>query len=78
MKREWAPEELAKHWTLSPHEREALANKSGPTRLGFATLLKFFQLEHRFPRDGQEVPAAVVEYLSPLVGLPPALWREYK
>ncbi|MGQ4406205.1 hypothetical protein ACN6K4_000821 [Streptomyces hayashii] len=26
-----------------------MANKSGPTRLGFSLLLKFFELEGRFP-----------------------------
>ena len=56
MKREWAAEELAEHWTLLPDERELLANKTGVTRLGFAVLLKFFQAESRFPRASQEVP----------------------
>ncbi len=43
MKRQWDPYDLAEHWTLLPGELDLLANKSGPTRLGFALLLKYFQ-----------------------------------
>ncbi len=41
MKREWTDLEFA-DWTLLPSEAALLANKTGPTRLGFAVLLKFF------------------------------------
>jgi hypothetical protein len=36
MKREWTDLELAEHWTLLSVEAALLANKTGPTRLGFA------------------------------------------
>ena len=49
MKRDWNADELVEHWTLPPGEKALLANKTGPTRLGFAVLLKFFQHEGRFP-----------------------------
>ncbi len=42
MKDEWTDLEFA-DWTLLPSEAALLANKTGPTRLGFAVLLKFFQ-----------------------------------
>lgn len=42
-------EELIGSWTLLQDDRELLANKTGATRLGFAPLLKFFELEARFP-----------------------------
>ena len=45
MKRQWTREELAEHWTLDPGELALLANKAGPTRLGFAVLLKAFGYE---------------------------------
>jgi hypothetical protein len=38
-------------WTLLPPEAALLANKTGPTRLGFAVLLKFFQYAARFPLE---------------------------
>jgi Domain of unknown function (DUF4158) len=69
MKRDWSGEELGEHWTLMPGERALLANKTGATRLGFAVLLKFFQLEGRFPRQSQEVPSAGVEYLAGQIGV---------
>jgi hypothetical protein len=55
MKREWTDLEFA-DWTLLPSEAALLANKTGPTRLGFAVLLKFFQNAARFPFSMQEVP----------------------
>ena len=49
MKQHWGTDELVEHWTLLPRETELLTNKTGATRLGFAVLLKFFQLEAYFP-----------------------------
>ena len=48
MKREWTDLEFT-DWILLPSEAALLANKTGPTRLGFAVLLKFFQYAARFP-----------------------------
>ena len=64
MKRDWTQDELIEHWTLAPSELVLLMNKSGPGRLGFATLLKFFQTEARFPSANYDVPVAAVEYLA--------------
>lgn len=60
MRREWEPEELIACWTLIQSDRVLLANKAGATRLGFALLLKFFELEARFPRDAGEIPPVAV------------------
>ena len=49
MRPEWEPDELIACWTLVEADRDLVANKSGATRLGFALLLKFFELEARFP-----------------------------
>ena len=64
MRREWEPEELIACWTLVEADQELVANKSGATRLGFALLLKFFELEARFPRDVGELPPAAVNYVA--------------
>jgi hypothetical protein len=77
MKRSWADDDLAAEWTLHAEERASLTNKSGPTRLGFAVLLKFLQCEGRFPRHPSEVPPVVVEYLAAQTGVPPGQWHEY-
>ncbi len=45
-------DELVEHWTLLDDERELIAGKRGPTRLGFAVLLKFYARAGRFPAAG--------------------------
>ncbi len=40
MRREWEPEELIACWTLAEGDAALVGNKSGPTRLGSALLLK--------------------------------------
>jgi len=49
-------DELAWHWTLLKDERELVAGKRGPTRLGFALLLKFYARAGRFPRGRTSSP----------------------
>jgi hypothetical protein len=47
---EWSAQDLVASWTL-------VGNKTGATRLGFAVLLKFFEIAARFPSVAGEVPA---------------------
>lgn len=56
MKRRWVPEELAEHWILLSDELTLVGNKTGATRLGFAILLKAFQLEGLFPHHKSDIP----------------------
>jgi len=77
MRREWEPEDLLACWTLMDPDRQLLANKAGATRLGFAVLLKFFELEARFPRHGGEVPPVAVAYLAQQVGVEAAVFTRY-
>ncbi|MEU0913231.1 hypothetical protein [Streptomyces althioticus] len=49
MRQEWEPEDLIEVWTLLEDEVVRLRNKTGANRLGFALLLKFFEVEARFP-----------------------------
>ncbi len=73
MRREWEPEDLVAEWTLVEHdERELVAYKRGATRLGFALMLKYFEIEARFPRHGGELPPAAVGYVARQVGVDPA------
>src|SRR5260370_462941 len=75
--REWDLEELIECWTLDKEELALLANKSGATRLGFGLMLKFFELEARFPRR-EDVPRAAVEFMAGQVKVDPALFAEYR
>ncbi|MGP3974428.1 hypothetical protein ACTWQF_10555 [Streptomyces sp. 8N114] len=43
---------------------DLVANKAGTTRLGFCLMLKFFEIEGRFPDLLEEVPQAAVEYVA--------------
>ncbi|SFT93833.1 protein of unknown function [Actinopolyspora lacussalsi subsp. righensis] len=69
MQREWASEELVGSWTLVGDEWRLVGNKSVSTRPGFALLLKFFEIEARFPRYDEEVPPQAVGYVAEQVGV---------
>ena len=77
MRREWQPEELIASWTLVDRDWELVANKSGATRLGFALLLKFFELEGRFPVHAGELPPAAVQYVASQVKVSSGLLVQY-
>ena len=69
MKRRWDPEELIEYWTLLPNELNLVGNKTGPTRLGFAILLKAFQLEGCFPNNKSDIPQTVIDYVAKQVNV---------
>jgi hypothetical protein len=77
VRQEWSPEELLASWTLVDGDWDLVANKSGATRLGFSLLLKFFELEGRFPDLLEEVPQAAVEYVAVLVKVPSGDFEKY-
>ncbi len=56
MWQEWSPEDVMACWTLVDGDWDLVASKTGPTRLGFALTLKFFELEGRFPEFVEEIP----------------------
>ncbi|WAX76481.1 group II intron maturase-specific domain-containing protein [Streptomyces sp. KMM 9044] len=77
MRQDWEPEDLIEVWTLLEDDMKKVRNKSGTTRLGFALLLKFFEVEARFPESAKEVPAAAVEYVAQQVKVPAEAWMDY-
>ncbi|MEE1836194.1 DUF4158 domain-containing protein [Streptomyces sp. SP17KL33] len=77
MRQDWEPEDLIEVWTLLEDDMKRVRNKSGATRLGFALLLKFFEVEARFPESAQEVPTAAVEYVAQQVKVPAEAWADY-
>lgn len=69
MKRVWSNQELEEHWFLEPDERLlAAAKKTARNRLGFALLLKYFQLENRFPANSDEIPPRPLKYVAEQLG----------
>jgi hypothetical protein len=77
MRREWRPEDVIACCTMGGDDWELLGNKTGATRLGFGLLLKFFELEVRFPRHGGEVPKAAIDYVAEQLKVDPRLFAEY-
>ena len=55
LKPHWETEELVENWTLLPNELELVNNKVGANQIGFAVLLKYFELMARFPDDSAEI-----------------------
>jgi hypothetical protein len=77
MRAEWSTEDLVGSWTLVDEDWRLVGNKSGPTRLGFALLLKFFELEACFPSSAAELPQAAVSYVAQQVSVEPESLAEY-
>jgi hypothetical protein len=64
MRREWSLEALIESWTLCEADQELIGAKHGATKLGFCLLLKYFEIEGRFPRRAGDIPAAAVEFVA--------------
>ena len=77
MKRNLNEEDLTADWHILPNEHELVLNKRDTTRLGFVLLLKFFQLEGRFPAEPHEIPVEVVRFVALQVGVDPNAWEKY-
>jgi TnpA family transposase len=77
MKRSLTKEDLEADWLLLPAERRLLANKSRKTHVGFSILLKFFQLEGRFPSSPKEVPLLAIKFVAHQLDATLANWKTY-
>jgi TnpA family transposase len=77
LKRQWDAQELVENFTLNPDEMALLENKGDENRLGFAVLLKFFQMEAKFPFHHHIVPKQVVSYIARLLKVSPKQYSEY-
>lgn len=65
MKHNWTLDELIDSWTLLPPELDLVRDsKADYNQLGFALLLKYFQVEGKFPRHRREIPQAVIAYIA--------------
>lgn len=78
MKHKWTLDELIDSWTLLPDELELVnRNKTEHTKLGLAVLLKYFQLEGRFPRRQRDVPQTAIEFVARQLRIAPAAYDRY-
>lgn len=77
MRTDWEQDELISVWTLVEGDWDLVGEKVGAGRLGFALILKFYEIEGRFPAYLEEIPAAAVEYVASLVEVEPGLLAKY-
>lgn len=63
-------DELVGNWTLLDEEMNLLTGRRGPTKLGFALMLKFHQLHGRFLRGRAELSDDAVDYVVRAVKVP--------
>jgi TnpA family transposase len=70
MKRDWTIPELQAYWTLQPGELNLLTSKNDENRLGLALLLKFFQVEGRFPENKNEIPRKCAAFVAEQIDIP--------
>ena len=77
VKSNWDTEELVENWTLLPQELKLVNPKVDANQIGFAILLKFFQIMARFPDSPTEIPDIVISYISSQLKADPKLYLEY-
>lgn len=70
-------EELIENWTLVPQELELVLKKVGAGQIGFAILLKYFQLMARFPDSQKEIPETVITYIASQLKADSSLYSQY-
>jgi len=78
MRQHVTPQALLESFTIAPSERELLGTKSGASRRGCAVLLKYFQVEGRFPTSWHDVPREVIRHLAQSFGVSPEAYRHYE
>lgn len=64
VKWQWSEDELHAQWSLSSDELALLVKKKKSGRLGFVTLLKFFQHQTYFPEKRAAIPNGIIDYLA--------------
>lgn len=64
VKWQWSEDELHAQWFLSSDEQALLVKKKKSGRLGFVTLLKFFQHQTYFPEKRAAIPNGIIDYLA--------------
>ena len=77
VKQHWEEEELIENWTLVPQELKLVKNKLGGNQIGFALLLKHFQLFARFPDSQSSIPQSIISYIARQIDVSESLYSDY-
>ncbi len=63
-------------WLILPEEERLLTNRTPHGRLGFAVLLKFFQIKGRFPDHKGEVGNDIITNVAKQIEVPVEAWHD--
>ena len=78
MHQKWTLDQLIDQWTILPTEQDFIDRyKTAPNKLGAALLFKFFQIEGRFPRRQNDIPAQAVEFVARQLKIEHTRFAEY-
>ncbi|MGV8949365.1 MAG: Tn3 family transposase [Candidatus Paracaedibacter sp.] len=77
MKQNWTIEELEDYWTLRPDELDLLENKTKGNKLGFALILKYFQVTASFPKEISEIPKNIVLHMANQINIKREVAKSY-
>ena len=77
MKRNWQPEELIELFTLVTPDIKLIGSKTTTNKIGFTVLLKFFQIEARFPSLKAEIPQIIIDFIAKQIETHPELFKNY-
>jgi len=77
MKRNWTADEQLEHFTILENEMALVSNFNQSGKLGFMAMLKFFQMEARFPTSKDEIPLAILEFLAKQLRIDPEKFDGY-
>ena len=77
VKRNWDTEELIENWTLLPQELELVRNKVGGNQIGFAFLLKHFQIFARFPDNNSPIPQIIISYIANQINISESCYSDF-
>ncbi|NJL52068.1 MAG: Tn3 family transposase [Hydrococcus sp. SU_1_0] len=77
VKPHWDGKELIENWTLLPQELELVRNKVDANQIGFAVLLKYFQVFARFPEETTKIPDTIISYIASQLETDTQLYSQY-
>jgi TnpA family transposase len=77
MKEDWSADELVEHFSLDHDTIASLANRTKPSKLGFALQLKLLELNGEVPRDKKAVPTVVVAFVAKQLSVHPSEFGFY-
>ena len=69
--------DLYQNFTLQEEELKLLKDRTKVNKIGLAILLKFFQMESRFPQNLMDIPEATVEYIAQQIGVSTEFYSRY-